>query len=519
MKSSFKPTNIAGKLSQGFIEHPLTFMLSVMILIMGYMTLEVSPREANPQIIVAGGVVIVPYPGVKASEIQKVIVEPMQRRLREVEGVENIYGIAQDDFAIISVQFFLGQDADKANFRLYNSVTRNLDVLPKGIMQPIVKMMDIDTDISIASIAFYPKSDDISMTQLSKIVSKIQTKINRIDNVAITDLLGEKKEQYNIEVDLQKLSGFHISFGQVVKTVESLMMRTPDIKGRTQTNKLVVFGVDKALKNVKDIQNIQIVSYGGSPIYIKDIAKVTKSYDIQNKKDAMIGFKTDGNYQEKPQVTLSISKKKGANVVTLNEDIFELMQILKPQLDKDGIGYILTRDDGYTANHSVNELVFHIIISVVIISVLLIFTLGYKEAFIVTLTVPMIISLTLFTGFMLGQSINKMSLFALLLSLGLLVDAAIIVIENIHRHFHDHEAKDKTVKQISVEATDEVGNPTNIATIAIIATFLTLFLVGGTIGEYIRPIAIYAPIAMIMSLIVAYIFTPYFVNKLMTKKD
>lgn len=153
MKSSFKPTNIAGKLSQGFIEHPLTFMLSVMILIMGYMTLEVSPREANPQIIVAGGVVIVPYPGVKASEIQKVIVEPMQRRLREVEGVENIYGIAQDDFAIISVQFFLGQDADKANFRLYNSVTRNLDVLPKGIMQPIVKMMDIDTDISIASIA------------------------------------------------------------------------------------------------------------------------------------------------------------------------------------------------------------------------------------------------------------------------------------------------------------------------------------------------------------------------------
>ncbi|MEA3553958.1 MAG: efflux RND transporter permease subunit [Campylobacterota bacterium] len=486
---------------------------------MGYLTLEVSPREANPQIVVAGGVVIVPYPGVKASEIQKVIVEPMQRRLREVEGVENIYGIAQDDFAIISVQFFLGQDADKANFRLYNSVTRNLDALPKGIMQPIVKMMDIDTDISIASIAFYPKSDNISMTQLSKIVSKIQTKINRIDNVAITDLIGEKKEQYNIEVDLQKLSGFHISFGQVVKTVEGLMMRTPDIKANTQSNKLIVFGVNKALRDVKDIQNIQIVSYGGSPIYIKDIAEVTKSYDIQNNKDATIGFKTDGNYQEKPQVTLSISKKKGANAVVVNENIFELLETLKPQLDKDGIGYIITRDDGYTANHSVNELVMHIVISVIIIGILLVFSLGYKEAFIVTLTVPMIISLTLFAGFILGQSINKISLFALLLSLGLLVDAAIIVIENIHRHFHDHDAKDKTVKQISIEATDEVGNPTNVATIAIMITFLTLFLVGGTIGQYIRPIAIYAPIAMIISLIVAYIFTPYFVNKLMTKDD
>ena len=195
------------------------------------------------------------------------------------------------------------------------------------------------------------------------------------------------------------------------------------------------------------------------------------------------------------------------------------MESLKPELDKKDIGYIITRDDGYTANHSVNELVSHILISVIIIGILLIFTLGFKEAFIVTLTVPMIISLTLFMGFMMGQSINKISLFALLLSLGLLVDAAIIVIENIHRHFHDHDAKDKTVKEIAISATNEVGNPTNVATIAIMVTFLTMFLVGGTVGQYIRPMAIYAPIAMFVSLIVAYLFTPYLVNKLMNKKD
>ncbi|MCK5775230.1 MAG: efflux RND transporter permease subunit, partial [Bacteroidales bacterium] len=165
------------------------------------------------------------------------------------------------------------------------------------------------------------------------------------------------------------------------------------------------------------------------------------------------------------------------------------------------------------------ELVSHILISVVIIGILLIFTLGFKEAFIVTLTVPMIISLTLFMGYMIGQSINKISLFALLLSLGLLVDAAIIVIENIHRHFHDHDAKNKTVKEIAISATNEVGNPTNVATIAIMVTFLTMFLIGGTIGQYIRPMAIYAPIAMFVSLIVAYLFTPYLVNKLMNKKD
>jgi multidrug efflux pump subunit AcrB len=236
-------------------------------------------------------------------------------------------------------------------------------------------------------------------------------------------------------------------------------------------------------------------------------------------KTATITYKEAGKVEQRPQTTLTISKKKGANVVDVNREVFALMESLRPQLEEAGIGFIISRDDGYTADHSVNELVQHIIISIIVIGLLLVFTLGKKEALIVVLTVPMIISLTLFTGYMLGQSINKISLFALLLSLGLLVDAAIIVIENIHRHFHDHDAKDKSVREIAIAATDEVGKPTNIATIAIMATFLVMFLVGGTVGQYIRPIAIYAPIAMFMSLIVAYIFTPYLVNKLMTKED
>ena len=511
--------NIAGKLAASFIEHPLTLMLSVLILAMGYITLQVSPREANPQIVVAGGAVIVPYPGVKASEIQKVIVEPLQRRLQEVEGVEDIYGIAQDNVAILNVKFFLGEERDKANFRLYNSVLRNVDVLPKGIMQPIVKTMDIDTDIAIASIAFYPKDSSISMTELYKRVSKIQTKINRIENVAITDLIGERKEQYNIEVNLHKLTAYHLSLGQVLKAVEGLTSRTPDITGRTKDNKLVIFGVNKAIRSTNDIKSLIITAYGGSPIYIRDIATVSRADEIQNMKSATLVYAQNGLDNEVPQTTISITKKRGANVVEVNEAIFTFMDSIKAELDRDKIGFIVTRDDGYTANHSVNELVMHIVISVIIIGILLIVTLGYKEAFIVTLTVPMILSLTLFAGYMLGQSINKISLFSLLLSLGLLVDSAIIVIENIHRHFHDHDAGNKTVKEIAIAATNEVGNPTNLATIAIIMTFLTMFLVGGTVGQYIRPIAIYAPLAMFFSLIVAYIFTPYFVNKIMNKDD
>jgi multidrug efflux pump subunit AcrB len=511
--------NIAGRLAKVFIDHPLTLMLGVFILAMGYLTLQISPREANPQIVVAGGAIIVPYPGVKASAIEKLIVVPLERRLREVEGVENIVGIAQDDFAILNVQFFLGEDRDQANQRLYVSVMRSLDILPKEIMQPIIKMMDIDTDISIASIAFYPKDKTVSMTDLYKVVSKVQTKINQIDNVAITELIGERKEQYNIEVDLQRLTGFHISFGQIAKSIEGLTMRTPEITGHTKESKIVVFGVDKAIRNIHDIQNIQIVSYNGSPVYIKDVATVTKGDDIQNLKSATLTFKENGLDKELPQTTISISKKKGANVVDVNNAIFELMQSLQPQLEKSKIGYVITHDDGFTANHSVNELVSHIIISIIIIGILLVIALGYKEALIVTLTVPMIISLTLLAGYLLGQSINKISLFAILLSLGLLVDAAIIVVENIHRHFHDHEAKSKSLKEIAIEATNEIGNPTNLATLAIIMTFLTMFLVGGTIGQYIRPIAIYAPIAMLVSLFIAYVFTPYLVSKIMTKAD
>ncbi len=515
----FDNENIAGILAQKFIKHPLTFLLGIFILFMGYIALEFSSREANPQIVVAGGTVVIPYIGISADEIQNTIIKPLSRRLKEIPNVENIYAIAQDNQAILNIQFILGTDSSKANFDLYNSVMRNLDILPKGISQPIIKTFDINSDIVVASIAFYSKNNDLNLIDLHKKIIPIQHQINSIENVALTDFIGEQKEQYNVLLDLNKLSAYNISLNQIIKEIGNLSSNTPDIKGRYDNDKIIVFGIKKALNNVVNIENIQIASYENSPIFIKDIAKVEKSFDIQNFQSATIGFKENGLNKQIDQITLTVSKLKGANVVEINNKIIALLKSLEPFFEKEKIGYIITRDDGYTANHSVNELVTHILISVIIISILLILQLGYKEAFIVTLTVPMIISLTLLSGYILGLSINKISLFALLLSLGILVDAAIIVIENIHRHFHDKDAKEKTVAQIAIIATNEVGNPTNLATIAIMITFLSIFLVGGTIGQYIRPLAIFTPIALLSSLIVAYIFTPYLVNKIMSKKD
>lgn len=516
MKISNK--NIAGILAKNFIKHPLTFVLGIFILLMGYISLEFSSREANPQIIVAGGTVIIPYPGVSADEIQNMIIKPLSRRLKEIPHVENIYSIAQDNQAILNIQFYLGTDSNRADFDLYNSVMRNLDILPKGIMQPIIKTFDIDSDIVISSISFYSKNKELNLIDLHKKIIPIQHQINSIKNVALTDFIGEQKEQYNILVDLNKLSGYNLSLGQIIKQIDELSLRIPAIKGRYD-DKMIIFELKKDIENQKDIENIQIASYEDKAVFIKDIAKVEKGYDFQNFQSATIGFKENGIENQIEQITLTVSKAKGANVVEINNEIVTILESLRAKLENDGISYIITRDDGYTANHSVNELVNHIIISVIIIGVLLILQLGYKEAFVVTLTVPMIISLTLLSGYLLGLSINKISLFALLLSLGILVDAAIIVIENIHRHFHDKEAKNKTIAQIAIEATNEVGNPTNLATIAIMITFLSIFLVGGTIGQYIKPLAIFTPIALFSSLFVAYIFTPYLVNKIMTKKD
>ena len=511
-----KNLNIAGKLSLAFINHPLTLIFGIFILILGYVSLMVMPREENPQIKVSGGVVIVALPGALPSEIQKVIIEPLEKKIKEIKGVENIYSYAKDSVGIVQVQYYIGEDKEESNLKLYDQVMRNMDLMPQGALQPIIKTMDIDTDIPIATIAFYSQKENgkdlISQTELFTQVSKISKEINKIQNVALVDLKGEKKEQFNVLVDSNKLASYNLSLGQLMKQIQALSYKTPNITTNSQNSNLVVFGIKQAIENEKDLENL-IISYNfQTPIYLKDIAKIEKSYDIQNKKEALLYLKdANENYEEINQVTLTASKLKGTNSVIINEAIFAYMDSIKEDLLAKNIKYTITRDDGYTANNAVNSLVRDLLISIVIIAILLIFTLGLKEAMIVSLMVPMILSLTIFVGFFLGETINRITLFALIVSLGMLVDAAIIVIENIHRH--KKESPDLNITTISINATNEIGNATNIATIAIIMTFIPMFFVGGMMGQFMYPLPVFVPISLVMSLFVAYAFTPYFVKK------
>jgi len=512
--------NIAGKLAKGFIEHPLTFILSVAILVLGYLTLTYMPREENPQIKVAGGAVIVPMPGAKADEIQKVIVEPLEKKIREIKGVENIFSYAMDSVGIVQVQFYIGEDKESSDVKLFDQIMKNMDKLPKKAMQPIVKTMDIDVDIPVVALAFYARDKSLTQVELFKKLNKLAHQINKIENVAEVELKGERIQQINALISLEKLKHYKITLGQVAKALSNITFTLPDIKADTIDGKYAIVGFASSVKNAKDVGNIIIDSYNGKPVLLKDLAKVSEGSDIQSKKIVLLSSKENGLKNNLiPQVTMTISKLKGANTVTISKHLVEFLESKKDELKKAGIGYVLTRNDGYTANHAVNELVFHLEISIVIIAFLLIFSLGFREAIIVSITVPMILALTLFLGWMLGETINRITLFALLLSLGLLVDAAIIVIENIHRHMHDPKLNKHSLKRIAITATNEIGNPTNVATIAIIMTFIPMFFVGGMMGQFMHPLPVFVPIALIFSLIIAYLFTPYFVTKLLKKKD
>ncbi|MDM5272141.1 efflux RND transporter permease subunit [Sulfurovum sp. zt1-1] len=520
-KNEYEVTDVAGKLAKGFLKNPLTAVLGVFLIFMGYLALNVMPREEDPQIAISGGAVIVPMPGASPKEIENVIINPLERKLREVSGIEHIHGMAMDNVGVVNVMYYIGENREDSNLKLYDKVMQNMDQLPKGTMQPIVKPFDIDIDIPIVNIAFYAKpKSDVSEVELFTMVREVQQKLNAVNNVAKTTVKGARKAQYNIEVDMGKLSAYHLSLGQIMKAVQSVAVNVPEVKGRTQQNTLVIFGVKNAIENVSDVGNVIVAQYMGSPIYLKDVAKVTEGIDIQNFQTAEIlqkNSKGEKLSEATEQVTLTVAKLAGTNAVFVANDVMDVLKSYETRFEKEGISYLVTRNYGTRANEAVNELMHHLVITIIIIAVMLVFALGWKESIIVTFTVPAILAITLFVAYLSGQTINRITLFAFLLSLGLLVDAAIIVIENIHRHLHAHDVDSKEMDELLIEATDEIGAPTNVATLAIIMTMVPMAFVGGMMGSFMQPIPYNVPVALIASLFVAYIFTPYLSLKLLKK--
>ena len=520
MKYRYKERYLAGYLARMFLHNPLTMVLGTTLVLVGVLALMLMPREEDPQISISGGVVIVRLAGATAEEVERVIVRPLERRIKEIKGVEHIYGIASDNVGVVNVMYYIGENREASNLKLYDKVMQNMDQLPGGASIPLVRPFDIDIDIPILSIAFYAKEGSLTdSVALYKRVEEIRNALGNVPNVAKTELKGERKEQFNVEVDVSKLTGYHLSLGEISNALKALSSSSPDIKNRTDDGKLIVFGIRNAVERVEDLQQLIVAQRGGTAVYLKDVAKVTQGFDIQNLKRAQISYATPQGFSPlQEQVTLSVSKLKGSNAVVIAKDVLTSIEGFQASLDKEGIGYIITRNYGERANEAVNELVFHLLISIVIIALLLIFILGWREGLIVTLTVPAILAITIFIAYMSDQTINRITLFAFLLSLGLLVDDVIVVIENIHRHLHDKRSVDKPLDEILIEATDEIGAPTNLATIAIILTMVPMAFVGQMMGEFMKPIPLNVPVAMLASLLIAYIFTPFLARLFLKKK-
>ena len=523
-KEPYMVKDVAGKLGQSFLRNPLTAVLGIVILALGWIALSTMPREEDPQIAISGGGVIIAMPGATPREIENVVSRPLEAKLREINGIEHVYSTSKDNVGIMQVMYHIGENREDSNLKLYDKVMQNMDKMPQGVMQPMIKPFDIDIDVPIVTFAFYQKdSSKLSISDFNEKLRALKHEVSGIDNVAKVTLQGDHKEQYNIKINIDKLTGYHISMGMVMMAIKKFTAKAPLIKGQTNNGKIVMFGIDSAVNGIEAIKNIQVSVYRGDPLYLKKIATVEKGIDEQNYKEVEFFIPTESNNSSStkstylPQVTMAVSKLAGTNAVVVADNILELINEKKEEFDKLGIDYKVTRNYGERANQAVDELMHHLFITIIIISIMLIFALGWRESLIVTFSVPAILALTLFIAYLTGQTMNRITLFAFLLSLGLLVDAAIIVIENIHRHLHLPKAKEQEMGELLVEATDEVGAPTNVATLAIIMTMVPMAFVGGMMGSFMKPIPYNVPVALFASLVVAYIFTPYLSLKLLKK--
>ncbi|ARU31173.1 transporter [Sulfuriferula sp. AH1] len=507
--------NIAGKIARVFLESKITAMIMLAISLAGIMALFVTAREYNPQIVVPAANIIVAKPGASASEIQNLVVKPLEAIMNSQSGVKHTFGYAAADYGVVTVQFDVGQDQERSLVKLYNQLMQNLDRLPAGTMQPLVKPINVD-DVPILTLTL--SSDTLNDLQLRDISARVLEQLRNVPGVSFTQLTGGAQRAVNVWIDPARLSAAGLSLDQVDRMLQGANVSLP-IGTLVDNNRDQPLRLSGFVGDAREVGQIIIGAPNGKPIYLKDVAEIQ---DGATETDEVSRFAfgpaaAQHIYRgEAPAVTIAIAKKAGTNAVVVADAVLKKLDGLKRNAIPEGVTVSVTRDDGAKADDAVNTLMEHLGIAIGSVVVILVFFLGWREAAIVTLTVPLILFVVLTVGLIAGQTINRITLFALILSLGLLVDAAIVVVENIHRHMH--HGGGKNFKEALVTATNEIGNPTNIATIAVILAFVPMAFVTGMMGPFMQPIPFNVPVAMIASLFIAYMVVPWAANRWLAGK-
>ena len=505
-KPNNQELNIAGRIANYFVDSKLTLLIILVALLAGIMAIYNTPREENPRIVVPAANIIVSKPGASPQEIQQLIVKPLEAILQGLKGVEHTYGTAMDSVGIVSVQFHVGQNKEDSLVKLYDRIMSNIDRMPPGTRQPLIKPVDVD-DVPILTISL--SSSTLDDRRLRAIANDALEHLRRVEGISVTFIHGGRPRQINVKLDLDRMRQYSVTLLDIRRALEATNV---DIPSGTLVNSNIVSSVSAGgmLRTAEDVGNLVVALHQHRPVYLKTIAAISDGPgEIERVHRIGYGPAYTGERPvdlETGAVTIALAKRSGTNAVTVADNVIKELERIRAKVIPDSVKINITRNDGQRANDAVNTLMEHLSIAIGTVVLLLIAFLGWRAASIVTITIPLILFVTLAVGMVAGQSINRITLFALILSLGLLVDDSIVVIENIYRHY---ARKGVDALNGAVQAVNEIGKPTNLATFTVILAFLPMLWVTGMMGPYMGPIPFNVPVAMLVSLAIAYTVAPW----------
>lgn len=497
---------IAGRIAHAFIDSKLTPLIVVSSVLLGLFAALMLPREEEPQIKVPMIDVMVGLPGFSAKEVEERATRPMEKLLWEIPGVEYIYSTSRPGESLVVVRFKVGEDPQQSLVKLSEKLRANFDRIPPGVSFPLIKAKSID-DVPILALTFH--SDRYDHLTLRRLVAQVDDAVKQVPLVAETTIIGGARQQLRVLLDSVKLASRNLTPAGLVPMLRQAN-RQYTAGSVTGNDQEVVIETGAFLRTADEVGDVVLGVFGGKPVFLREVADLVEGAEEPNQyvffgHGAAAG--SAGN--EQPAVTLSVAKRPGVNAISVANEVLRKVDTLKGYLIPNDVSVTITRHYGETANEKSNELLLHMAIAVVGVSILIWLALGWRESGIVAITIPATLALTLLVFYIGGFTLNRITLFALIFSIGILVDDAIVVVENIVRHFHLPESRGRDRIAVAVEAVGEVGNPTILATFAVIAAVLPMAFVGGLMGPYMRPIPIGASAAMIFSLAVSFVVTPW----------
>ena len=511
---------LSGRLAKSFLQTEITPLLAIVGLLMGLFAVIITPREEEPQIDVTFANVFIPYPGASAKEVEQLVTSGAEKILSEIQGVEHIYSVSRPGMSVLTVQFEVGEPRTEAIVRLYNAFYSNQDWLPynSGVGQPLIKPRGID-DVPIVTGTLWSSDPEIGAHELLRVAHTLETELQRVAGTRDVYSIGGPDRVVKVTLDVQKLAGYGVALSDLRRSL-AIANTAADAGQIVSDNKTMLVQAGTFLVSAEEIGELVVALSGNRPVYLRDVADISLGPDTPEQyvqfqlgtANALLSKSNDFNTRQRyPAVTMAVAKKPGENAEIVANAVIERFDQLRGIFLPDGVEAAVTRNYGATAADKAQTLIKKLIFATTAVIILVILALGWREAVVVGAAVVITLTITLFASWAWGFTLNRVSLFALIFSIGILVDDAIVVVENIHRHMHK---EGKSLIESIPLAVDEVGGPTILATFTVIAALLPMAFVSGLMGPYMSPIPINASIGMLISLAVAFVFTPWLFLKL-----